>query len=266
VSSYFWSDFFTAARTNWRVLLALMLREARTRYGRRRAGYLWALIEPLMHIALFYFMFRYFARVVPLGHSLAMFLATGFSPYFGWRNVEVRTRGGYGSNQALLSFPIVRLMDVFVGRALLELATWVAVTFILFGSFIMLGHGGLPARPLLMGLAILSLFCIGFGVGVVIGLLTEFVPSLGGLMSIPQRFLYFASGVFYLPESMPPSIREIMLWIPMTHGITLFRMGYYQFYDGSTFDGPYLFYWAAGSLLAAFVAERIARRPIRNLA
>jgi capsular polysaccharide transport system permease protein len=253
-------------RTNGRVLLALMLREARTRYGRRRAGYFWALVEPMTHIALFYFIFRYLARAVPLGDSLAVFLATGFAPYLGYRNVNNRTQGGYGSNQSLLSFPIVKLMDVFLGRALLELATWVIVTFLLFGGLYLMGQGELPHRPLLLGAAILSLFCIGFGGGVVVGLLSEFLPSVRGLMSIPQRFLYFASGVFYLPESMPPPIRDVIDWIPMAHAITLFRAGYFEFYDAPLLDVRYLFYWSVGSLLAAFVAERIARRPIRNLA
>jgi capsular polysaccharide transport system permease protein len=243
-----------------------MLREARSRYGRRRAGYLWALIEPVLHILLFYLMFRYLMRAVPLGHSLAMFLATGFAPYLGYRNVQSRTQGGYGSNQALLTYPIVRLMDVFVGRALLELATWIAVTFLLFGGLIILDHGDLPHRPLYMLLAILSLFCMGFGIGVVIGLLQEFMPSLAGVMAIPNRLLYFASGVFYLPESMPPAARDVIDWIPMTHAITLFRKGYYEFYDAPLLDGDYIVYWAVGCLLAAFVAERIARRPIRNIA
>jgi capsular polysaccharide transport system permease protein len=145
-------------------------------------------------------------------------------------------------------------------------ATWIAVTILLFAGLILLGMGELPARPLQMGLAILYLSCIAFGLGVVIGLLTEFIPSVAGIMMIPNRFLYFASGVFYLPESMPPAARDVMLWIPVTHGITLFRMGYFEFYDGPTYDGDYLAYWAVGALLAAFIAERIARRPIRNLA
>lgn len=255
-----------ALKTNGRVLMALMLREARTRYGRRRAGYFWALVEPIMHIAIFYVIFRYLARAVPLGDNLMVFLATGFAPYLGYRNVQARTMGGYGSNQSLLTFPVVKLMDVFVGRALLELATWVTVTFIIFGGLIMLGQGEMPHSPLDMVAAILALFCIGFGFGMVIGLLSEFVASLRGLMSVPQRFLYFASGVFYLPESMPPAVRDVMDWIPMTHAITLFRAGYFEFYDAPLLDVNYLLYWSVGSLLAAFIAERLARRPIRNLA
>src|SRR4051812_12881333 len=94
-------------RTQGRVLLALMLREARTRYGRTRAGYLWAFIEPAVHISFFALLFSTRVPVVPLGHSMVLFLATGFSTYLGFRNVMSRTQGGYGSNEALLSFPIV---------------------------------------------------------------------------------------------------------------------------------------------------------------
>jgi len=259
-------DMAEAVRIQGRVLLALMLREARTRYGRTKAGYLWALLEPIIHISMLYFLFKYRLRMVAIGDNIPIFLATGFLTYIGFRNVMNRTGGGYGSNEALLSFPIVKVMDVFVGRALLELGTWIAVTFILLGGLIALGYGPLPRDVITMLIAVLALFLIGFGVGTFIGIASEFVPAIGSFMRVPQRLLYFTSGLFFLPEALPPAARDILAWNPILHGITLFREGYFPSYDSYVLDVQYLFGWAVGSVLLALVTERVARKPMRNLA
>jgi capsular polysaccharide transport system permease protein len=255
-----------ALRSQGRVIFALMLREARTRYGRTKLGYLWAFIQPCVHIAFFWSLMTFFGgRANPLDDNNAMFLATGMLTFLGFRNVMKRTQGGYGSNEALLSFPIVKVVDVFLGRALLELVTWVTVTMVIIGLLIAVGAGYYPHDALAMVAAILALFCIAFGTGMTIGILAEFFPALGNLLAVPNRLLYFVSGIFFLPDAMPPSVREILAWNPVLHGITLFREGYYWMYDSNILDIDYLFGWAIGSVLVAFTVERAFRRSIRNL-
>lgn len=258
-------DVIEGLRIQGRVLLALMLREARTRYGRRQAGYLWALVEPMLHMAMFVIIFSYVATPVPLGDSLPMFLATGILTYFGFRNIMSRTQGAYGSNEALLSFPIVKIIDCFLGRALLELATWVATTMIILGGLIALNEADFPRHPIILLAAILALASIGFGLGVCLGILGEFLPSLNSMLRMPMRFLYFFSAVFFLPDSMPPTARAVLEWNPVLHGITLFRMGHYNLYDSHMFSATYLAGWAVGSVLLAFMVEKVARRPLRSM-
>lgn len=255
-----------AIRSQGRVILALMLREARTRYGRTKMGYLWAFVQPVIHIGFFYMLITYSGRKMnPLDDNNAMFLATGMLTFLGFRNVMKRTEGGYGSNEALLSFPIVKVVDVFLGRALLELATWVTVTLVIIGVLIAAGAGEYPPNSLAMVAAVLALFSIGFGLGMSIGILSEFVPALSNFLAIPNRLLYFLSGIFFLPDALPPAAREILAWNPVLHGITLFREGYYPMYDSQILDLDYLFGWAICCVLAALTIERVFRKAIRNL-
>jgi capsular polysaccharide transport system permease protein len=157
-------------------------------------------------------------------------------------------------------------MDVFIARALLELFTWVASTFIIIGSLIALDFGPLPRSVATMAVAILALFAIGFGAGTTLGILGQFYPSLDHILKIPNRVLYFTSGVFFLPEILPPTAREVIDWNPVMHGITLFREGYYPGYDSNMLDVDYLFGWSVGAVLVAFAAERLSRRSIRSIA
>jgi capsular polysaccharide transport system permease protein len=71
--------------------------------------------------------------------------------------------------------------------------------------------------------------------------------------------------VFLLPDSMPPAARDIIAWNPVLHGITLYREGYYRMYDSHMLDVAYLWKFVVALLLIAFVAERMARRPLRNI-
>ena len=258
-------SFGDGLRSQARVILALMLREAQTRFGRHKLGYLWALVEPIVHVVMFMLLFAFLQRRIALGDSVQMFLATGFATYFGFYNVMSRTEGGYRSNEALLTFPPVKVLDVFIGRALLELATWMVVSALLIGGLIFLGYGAAPRSVVMMLSAILALFSMAFGFGMFLGIVTEFVPSLANIFRIPTRLLYFASGVFYLPEALYPSIREIIVWNPVLHGITLFRMGYYEYYDSHTFDGPYLLTWVVGCLFLGMTTEFVARKALRTV-
>jgi capsular polysaccharide transport system permease protein len=239
-----------------------MLREARTRYGRQRFGYLWALIEPILHIAFFYVFWSLTLRVVPLGHSLALFLATGLATYCGFANVLSRTQGGFASNEALLAYPIVTVADVFLARALLELSTWVAVSFIILTSLVVFAGDPLPNSVPTIILALLLLFGIALGVGTVIGIVSQFYPSVDNLLTIPLKLLYFTSGVFYLPEALPPAARDFLAWNPVLHGITLFRMGYYGNYDSHLLSFGYLVGWSIVAVFCAFLIERTLRKAL----
>jgi capsular polysaccharide transport system permease protein len=259
------NDFREALRIQGRVLLALMLREARTRYGRTRAGYLWAILEPVVHISALSLIYTFKLAAVPLGNSVILFLATGLATFLGFRRVMMRTEGGYGSNEALLSFPIVHVMDAFLGRALLELATWVAVSFILFTVLILSGIAPVPNSVLLLIEAVIALFAIGFGVGLFLGIVSEFMPSLQAIWNVPFRLLYLTSGIFFLPDRMPPAMRDILAWNPILHGIALFREGYYRGYESHILDVGYLYTWAVASVLCGLLLEKLTRKQLRNL-
>jgi capsular polysaccharide transport system permease protein len=99
----------------------------------------------------------------------------------------------------------------------------------------------------------------------VLGIVSQFVPAIRSFVRLPMRLLYFLSGVFYLPDMLPPFARDILWWNPILHAIALFREGYYEVYDSIILDVNYLFAWALASLLVAFSVQRAARRALRSL-
>ena len=64
-----------------RTILALILREMSTTYGRSAGGYIWAVLEPAAGIALLAFAFSLALRAPSLGTNFALFYATGYLPF-----------------------------------------------------------------------------------------------------------------------------------------------------------------------------------------
>ena len=64
-----------------RTVLALMLREMSTTYGRSPGGYLWAILEPAGGIAMMSVAFGLVLRSPSLGTNFPIFYATGYLPF-----------------------------------------------------------------------------------------------------------------------------------------------------------------------------------------
>ena len=56
-----------------RIIVALILREIGTSYGRSPGGYIWALAEPVLGIALLTAIFSIGFRIPPLGNNFSIF-------------------------------------------------------------------------------------------------------------------------------------------------------------------------------------------------
>ncbi|MEO0656736.1 MAG: sugar ABC transporter permease, partial [Pseudomonadota bacterium] len=67
-----------------RSIIALMLREMATSYGRSPGGYLWAVLEPAAGIAILTLIFSFAFIGPPIGTSFPMFYATGMVPFLAY--------------------------------------------------------------------------------------------------------------------------------------------------------------------------------------
>lgn len=246
-----------AAAIQGRVIVALMLRELRTRFGRTQIGYLWAVLEPVTYIATMTFVFDLFGRPPRIGDSWPVFFATGVLTFLTYRKISSSLSNAFAANQALLVYPIVKPIDTLAARALLELATKLVVVLIVFAGIIVLFGAPLPTRPEHMIVALLLMAVLGFGIGTISAVITRKMPSWPHIDSIIQRPLIFISGVMFVPDSLPNSVREWLEWNPILHGIEWMRYGYYDTYRADTIDIMYLAWWAFGAALVGLAAERL---------
>jgi ABC-type polysaccharide/polyol phosphate export permease len=227
-------------KVNRRVLSALLMRELLTRYGRNNIGFLWLFLEPMLFTLAITIFWTATRSIHGSAIPITAFALTGYSSVLLWRNLVGRCINAIQTNQALLYHRQVTIPDVYFARIILEI---LAVS----TSFVALGIGlyGLDLMPepedalqVLLAWVILSWF--GAGLALTIGGLSEKVTIVGKLWP-PFAFVLFAfSGVGFLVDSLPPGMREIVLWLPMVNGLEYMRQGWFGYAFEAHYDIEYL--------------------------
>jgi len=253
-------------RLQIRVVRALMLREMLTRFGRLHLGYVWAFLQPLLHIAVWFFIRIIIrARGGTADMSPWLFLGAGIVPFLMFMNVGGFVRGSIKANQALIAFPPVKSTDTIISRFLLESITMIAVGIFVFALLITFGEAGWPDSITLLAAVSLGMLLLGLGYGLVMSIANLFFPSIGQLSFILTRFLYLGSGIFYNPDDLPPEVLKWLSWNPCLHGVQLFRHGYSELYTTTVSSLTYLFTVAAVLILMGLFLERATRHRLRDL-
>jgi capsular polysaccharide transport system permease protein len=250
-----------AVVTQCRVIHALIIRETRTRFGDSILGYGWALIEPILHIAMLSFAFAILMRGrPPIGTQFFIFYYTGLVPYHVFVHASSSMTYAISSNGALLQLPPVKTTDVIVARGILELATDIIVAVVILGGFLAVGIGHLPSDFAGVAGSIGIVWLFACGCGFINAALNGVCKSWDKIWNQITRILYFCSGIFYVPGMMPDWIRDILSWNPLLHGIDWFRSSFFIEYQPFWLDRSYLAIAAGLTLLAGVALERSLRR------
>jgi capsular polysaccharide transport system permease protein len=256
-----WVDAF---HLQLRVIAALVRRETRVHFGESRLGYLWAVIEPLAHLAVLMFIFVYiFHRQAPIGGSIVVFFLSGLIPYFMYLRIASYLTGAVSGNRALLNLPPVKPIDVLIARGILEAATYFFVSVIIFGGLVIFGNrDAIPSDPLSVVEATVVCFMLGLGIGMINSVISLFVSNWGLLFGLLSTPVYFLSGIFFMVSEMPPVYRPYLLYNPFLHLVEWYRTGFYQNYDTGYLDRSYVLHFAVGVLVVGLGLIRICRRKI----
>ncbi|HFO5052873.1 TPA: ABC transporter permease, partial [Escherichia coli] len=106
---------------------ALFLREIRTRFGKFRLGYLWAILEPAAHLLVLLGIFGYIMHRTMPGISFPVFLLNGLIPFFIFNSISNRSVEAIDANQGLFNYRPVKPMDTIIARTLLETLIYIIV-------------------------------------------------------------------------------------------------------------------------------------------
>ncbi len=218
-----------------RAIIALMLREMESTYGRQPGGYVWAILQPVGMIVVLSLAFSMLVHKPPLGTSFIFFYATGFLPFDMYGTMSSKVSSALTYSRPLLSYPRVTWIDTIIARVLLNALTLLMVFFIVIFGIMLLyeTRAMLDITPLMLGLGMAV--TIGVGVGTVNCLLIGLYPVWGIVWGVLSRPLFLVSGVLFMPEDMPRHIAQYLYWNPLVHAIGLVRQGLF-----STYDAPYV--------------------------
>ncbi len=215
-----------------RVILALMLREMATTYGKSSLGYLWAVLEPIGAIAVLSFAFSIALQNPALGSSFPLFYATGYMPFMIYNTMQNRVGGSVRENLQLLFYPRVTYMDAILARFSLTLITQLLVAVIVFGGIIAFDAVNQRLNIAEIAFSFVVAAILGLGIGTLNCVIIHLLPSWRQLWSIITRPIFLVSCIFYLFDTLPVWVQNVLWWNPLVHIIGLNREGFYSIYEG----------------------------------
>ncbi len=253
------SSLVDVTRAQGRLLLALMLRDIKTRFGGSEWGFLLAIGWPLSHVLVLILLNGALGRTAPYGDSAALWYATGVIPFMCFSYMSRFIMMGIALNKPLLSFPAVKVTDILFARAIVEVLSASLVILILFGFFWSAGIDFMPLDIVQASLALLAMMLLGVGMGMINAIIAAAVPFWITGYALLMVIMWFASGVVFVPDSLPLSAQEILSYFPPLQGVEWMRSAYYEGYGAAILDKGYVVSFAVCTAFAGLAVERIAR-------
>ncbi|WP_340110456.1 ABC transporter permease [Pikeienuella sp. HZG-20] len=218
---------------NIRVIIALMMREMSTRYGRSAGGYIWAILEPVGAILILSIVFSAAIRTPSIGTSFPLFFATGYLPFQFYSELSAFSAAAITMNKSLLTYPRVTPIDAILARFFLQFFTISTSSIIIFSGIVVVEdiHTIYDYVALLKAVGYASL--LGLGVGTTNTVIFAFVPTYRNVWKIVTRPMFLISGVFFLYEDMPRTVQDILWYNPVLHVVGLMRRGFYPTYHAT---------------------------------
>jgi len=116
------------------VVRALLLREIQTRFGTKKLGYFWAIIDPMAMIVVFATL-RTLMRHNDSEIDYPVFLASSFLAFNMFKSLALRSMDAFSANKALFVYKQVKPFDTIVARAVIE----VSITAVITAIFLFIG-------------------------------------------------------------------------------------------------------------------------------
>jgi capsular polysaccharide transport system permease protein len=254
-------SFLKALAVQRRVLGALLMREVITRFGRENLGVLWLIAEPMM----FTLGVTALWSAAGLSHGsnlpIAAFAITGYSSVLMWRNSVSRCNSAIQQNVNLLYHRNVQVIDVFITRIALEMAGATA-SFVVLSLFFMAIEWIAPPNDLLLVVAgWLMMAWFGASLSLVIGAATAYSEIVERIWHPTAYLLFPLSGAAFMVEWLTPGAREVVLLLPMVHGVEMIREGYFGGVVRTHYDVGYMALCCLGlTFLGLYLVRDAGRR------
>lgn len=201
------------------IFIQLVLRAVRTDYLNNLTGFAWLILQPLMLLAVYAFVFTtvFKARIPGLpADAFVPFLAVAFWPWIAFSESVLRASNVVTANADLIGkvafdkelLPLSSVTATFLMHMVGYLAVLVVLQ--LLGTDI---HwlGLLFSLPLLI---LLYLFAVALGL--LFSALHVFIRDLGQMLPPIMTLWFFTSPILYSASLLPEGLAGLMNWNPIT--------------------------------------------------
>jgi capsular polysaccharide transport system permease protein len=247
------------------VILALFLREVQTRFGTKKLGYFWALFDAMFMVLIFAGLKSAISSHSLPGVDFPVFLATSFLAFFLWKSIVTQSMNAFSANKALFAYKQVKPFDTIITRVLLEvlISSIATIVFVIIGLYLNLDLSVKDFNMVMFAVAWLCLF--GFSIGLMHAVFSHFYEFYAKVAQIIMMPLMFISAIMYTVDSLPPLLREIILYNPLVHFMEMIHGYYFHSLNTNYVDYQYMLYWTLIPLwIGLFFYKRSEKRILSS--
>ena len=251
-----------SGRVQLRILGALLIREMLTRYGRHNIGFLWLFVEPMIFTLGVTALWTATKSVHGSDLPIVAFALTGYSSVLLWRNMPARCIGALWSNLSLLYHRNIKVLDIYLVRLALEFGGATISFSTLSLLFISIGWLEPPEDVLKVAGGWLLIAWFGSALAITLGALSHESELVDKLWHPASYLIFPLSGSAFMVDALPPLAQQVVLYIPMVHGVEIVREGYFGSHARAHYD---LGYVVPFSLILSCVALLLVRWVSRRV-
>ena len=180
--------------------------------------------------------------------NIIVFIATGFSIAFLFRNVVTKALSGL-KLKAPLYYPRIKPLDILLALSINDIRALSTLSFGLLSlvwCFTWSFRFDSPGLAICVYMLVVAL-AIGFGLCVVfLAALNKWIVRI--IKRLLQRTIIFTSGIFFATFELPAYTRPFVTWNPVLHAVELFRYSINNEYPTPDISLSYLI-WCSMVLL-----------------
>ncbi|HEY1224126.1 MAG TPA: ABC transporter permease [Brevundimonas sp.] len=247
---------------NARIVVALMMRELITRYGRKGLGFAWVIGEPLIFCLGVLVLWSVARPDYEHGIRMGPFVMTGYMCLLLLRHQITLSLSALQANVGLLHHRGIAVLHLYIARNILEFLGTTAAFVAVYAVLMVLGQVSWPANLLLLYGGWFLLAFMATGLAMIFAALAIRYDVMERIVPLFTYILIPMSGVFFMAAWVPAAYRDAFLLIPLPHVVEMVRAGVFGEFVETHFDPLYALGWAAifnvtGLLLLGGARERI---------
>jgi ABC-type polysaccharide/polyol phosphate export permease len=258
-----WLPLASFGRRAWScrsMIYAMALRDFESRYVGTLGGAIWALIQPLATVAIFYFVFAIGFRVQSPGDTpFILWFVCGLMPWFMFNDTLNAVSSSVTENAHLVKktvFPTEILAMVKIVSSVLPHLIFLLIVVAMLFFF------NVPFRieRFILLYYFACIVAILLGIGWLLSALQVFYRDIGQALAIFLNVWFWATPIVWPEQNIPESFRWILFYNPMHYIVTGYRdaLVYTHVIWPSVAQTAYFWSFAAACILVgSFVFDRL---------
>ncbi len=201
-------------------MFQLVRRDFTQRYVGSAAGWLWGVIDPLVLLVSYYFVFGICLQVQTENYPLV--LITGMLPWLLFSDTVTRSAGSLVDQASLITktvFPAeIVPLAIFISSLLSHL---IAVALVLLAGLLYLGRVNPAILLLPVYMLLVGLFAVG--IGWIASSLQVYLRDTAKVLSVALTFWLWVTPIFIKEDKFPRKVQFLIAWNPLAYIVRPYR-------------------------------------------